>query len=79
MHQGRTYLCSHLDLGTRVAKVRPADIKYYTRVRDMADIHVTGGARRSREGEVQGASKVLCVACVVPCCVPGADLSSAYT
>lgn len=29
--QGRTYLCKKLDLDARVAVVRPADVKYYTK------------------------------------------------
>jgi hypothetical protein len=29
--QGRTYLCKKLDLDSRVAVVRPADVKYYTK------------------------------------------------
>lgn len=29
--QGRTYLCKKLDLDARVAVVRPADLKYYTK------------------------------------------------
>lgn len=41
--QGRTYLCKKLDLDSKVATVRPADLKYYTKVRDMCDIHVVGG------------------------------------
>jgi hypothetical protein len=31
-----------LDLSSRVAIVRPVDVKYYTKVRDYTDIHVTG-------------------------------------
>ena len=41
--QGRTYLCKKLDLDSKVAVVRPADLKYYTKVRDYTDVHVTGG------------------------------------
>ena len=41
--QGRTYLCKKLDLDSKVAVVRPADLKYYTKVRDFCDVHVTGG------------------------------------
>ena len=41
--QGRTYLCKKLDLESKVAIVRPADLKYYTKVRDFCDVHVTGG------------------------------------
>lgn len=43
MHQGRTYLCKKLDLGARVAVVRPADLKYYTKPVDFTDVHVVGG------------------------------------
>jgi DEAD/DEAH box helicase domain-containing protein len=43
MHQGRTYLCSGLDLATLEAAVRPADIRYYTSTVDATDIAVAGG------------------------------------
>jgi len=42
LYQGRTYLCKKLDLGGRVATVRPADLKYYTKTRDFTDVHVLG-------------------------------------
>ena len=41
--QGRSYLCKRLDLASKVAIVRPVDLKYYTKVRDFTDVHVTGG------------------------------------
>ena len=41
--QGRTYLCKKLDLSSKVAVVRPADLKYYTKTRDFTDIYVIGG------------------------------------
>lgn len=41
--QARPYLCKKLDLSARVALVRPADVKYYTKVADYQDVHVTGG------------------------------------
>ncbi len=43
MVQGRTYLCKKLDLSSKVAVVRPADLKYYTKTRDFCDVHVIGG------------------------------------
>jgi DEAD/DEAH box helicase domain-containing protein len=43
LHQGRTYLCRKLDLDARVALVRPADLKYYTKPVDFTDVHVVGG------------------------------------
>ena len=42
LHQGRTFLCRKLDLSSRVATVRPADVKYYTKLKDFTDIYVTG-------------------------------------
>ena len=42
MHQGRTFLCKKLDLSGRVAVVRPADVKYYTKLKDFTDVHITG-------------------------------------
>ena len=41
--QGRTYLCKKLDLGSKVATVRSADLEYYTKTRDFTDVHVVGG------------------------------------
>ena len=32
LHQGATYMCTRLDLGARVAEVRPTRAKYYTSV-----------------------------------------------
>ncbi|EFJ42855.1 hypothetical protein VOLCADRAFT_97014 [Volvox carteri f. nagariensis] len=43
LFQGRPYLCRQLNLGERVALVRRADVKYYTKIRDFTDVHVTGG------------------------------------
>ncbi|GIL86775.1 hypothetical protein Vretifemale_15010 [Volvox reticuliferus] len=43
MFQGRPYLCRQLNLSERVAIVRPADVKYYTKVKDYTDVYVTGG------------------------------------
>jgi hypothetical protein len=40
--QGRTYLVTGLNLETRVAFVKPANVRWYTSVRDVTDIHVTG-------------------------------------
>lgn len=44
MFQGRTYLCTKLDLDKKIAFVRAADLKYYTSLRDFTDIHVTGSS-----------------------------------
>ena len=43
LHQGRTYLCSKLDLQSLTAHVRPVRVKYFTSLIDMTDIHVMGG------------------------------------
>lgn len=42
--QGRTYLCKKLDLQTKIAVVRPVDVKYYTSIREHQDIFVVGGS-----------------------------------
>lgn len=41
--QGRTYLCKKLDLGTKVATVRAADLKYCTKTGAFTDVHVVHG------------------------------------
>lgn len=42
MFQGRPYMCSHLDLVSKVALVHPTSVKYFTKIRDYTDIYVTG-------------------------------------
>jgi len=44
MLQGRTYLCKKLDLHSKMAIVKPVDVKYYTSIRDHVDINVVGGS-----------------------------------
>ncbi|KAK6921056.1 MrfA-like Zn-binding domain [Dillenia turbinata] len=43
MNQGKTYLVKELNLATKIALCREADLKYYTKTRDYTDIHVIGG------------------------------------
>ncbi|KAL1337952.1 hypothetical protein AAHE18_10G175300 [Arachis hypogaea] len=43
MCQGKTYLVEKLDLSSKTAFCKVADLKYYTKTRDYTDIHVTGG------------------------------------
>ncbi|GJN33021.1 hypothetical protein PR202_gb21578 [Eleusine coracana subsp. coracana] len=43
MHQGANYLVEELDLSSRTAFCRKADLKYYTKTRDYTDINVLGG------------------------------------
>uniref|UniRef100_A0A0D3GTB5 Helicase C-terminal domain-containing protein n=1 Tax=Oryza barthii TaxID=65489 RepID=A0A0D3GTB5_9ORYZ len=43
MHQGVNYLVEELDLSSRTAFCRKADLKYYTKTRDYTDINVLGG------------------------------------
>ncbi|KAG0545730.1 hypothetical protein BDA96_02G387400 [Sorghum bicolor] len=43
MHQGVNYLVEELDLASRTAFCRKADLKYYTKTRDYTDINVLGG------------------------------------
>ncbi|GMH38722.1 hypothetical protein BSKO_06606 [Bryopsis sp. KO-2023] len=44
MFQGRTHLCTKMDLEKKIAFVRAADLKYYTTTRDFTDVHVIGGS-----------------------------------
>lgn len=51
MHQGRTYICKKLDLDSRVAIVRPADLKYYTALSDFTTVRqATEVLRKVLEG-----------------------------
>uniref|UniRef100_A0ACD5YXM7 Uncharacterized protein n=1 Tax=Avena sativa TaxID=4498 RepID=A0ACD5YXM7_AVESA len=43
MHQGVNYLVEELDLSSRTAFCRKADVKYYTKTRDYTGINVIGG------------------------------------
>src|SRR5919199_839237 len=42
LHQGESYLVLDLDLVTRAATARLADVQYYTQARDVTDIRVLG-------------------------------------
>ncbi|XP_058723094.1 uncharacterized protein LOC131594917 isoform X1 [Vicia villosa] len=43
LRQGKTYLVEKLDLSSKAAFCKEADLKYYTKTRDYTDIHVIGG------------------------------------
>lgn len=43
LRQGKTYLVEKLDLCSKTAFCKEADLKYYTKTRDYTDIHVIGG------------------------------------
>ncbi|XP_024633112.1 uncharacterized ATP-dependent helicase YprA isoform X2 [Medicago truncatula] len=43
LRQGKTYLVEKLDLSSKTAFCKEADLKYYTKTRDYTDIHVIGG------------------------------------
>jgi DEAD/DEAH box helicase domain-containing protein len=43
LFQGRSYLCRRVDLSSRVAEVVPADVRYWTKVVDLTNVHVLGG------------------------------------
>lgn len=40
LHQGETYLVTHLDLDTQTAHVRPVDVDYYTEPREINDVRI---------------------------------------
>ncbi|KAM7279820.1 hypothetical protein ACFE04_006954 [Oxalis oulophora] len=43
MNQGKTYLVTELNISSKFAFCREANVDYYTRIRDYTDIHVNGG------------------------------------
>jgi len=45
MHQGKSMLCTHLDVARRRATVRHADVKYFTRVKHQTTCSTPGGDR----------------------------------
>eukprot|EP00891_Asterochloris_glomerata_P009914 jgi/Astpho2/9914/e_gw1.00152.3.1_t len=63
MFQGRTYLCKKLDLASKVAVVRPADLKYYTKTRDFCDVDVTGGHAAYQQQASLGVISAVTTAC----------------
>ncbi|KAK9819572.1 hypothetical protein WJX81_002582 [Elliptochloris bilobata] len=69
LYQGRTYLCKKLDLAARVAVVRPADLKYYTKTRDFTDVHVLGLRAAYEHNGTAGASDKATTAAVGDCLV----------
>ncbi|GBG90630.1 hypothetical protein CBR_g50975 [Chara braunii] len=44
MHQGKTYLVKTVNINTKEAIVRQATLNYYTKMRDLTDVQVMGGA-----------------------------------
>lgn len=61
-HQGRTLLCTKLDLERRRAFVRMADVKYFTRVKHETTCSVPGGMRAYGETGTKISMKE-CVKC----------------
>jgi DEAD/DEAH box helicase domain-containing protein len=66
LHQGETYLVEELDEESRVARVRPAEVNYYTEPRELTHITVLGekesrplGVTQARFGEVVVSTQVL--------------------
>jgi hypothetical protein len=43
-------------LSSKVAVVRPADLKYYTKTRDFTDVHVIGGRKAYADHDVRCAA-----------------------
>jgi DEAD/DEAH box helicase domain-containing protein len=61
MHQGVNYLVEELDLSSRTAFCRKADLKYYTKTRDYTDINVLGGEFVSIQKDCALASYTFCL------------------
>jgi DEAD/DEAH box helicase domain-containing protein len=52
LHQGDTYLVTQLNLENRTAYVEPADVNYYTRTTELADLRILKEYRRQTLGPV---------------------------
>ncbi len=52
LHQGDTYIVSNLDLESRTAYVKPADVNYYTRTTELSDLRILQEQRRQTCGTV---------------------------
>ncbi len=66
LHQGETYLVSQFNLKSRVIQAAPAEVNYYTQVKDMTDIRIlhmqdekAWGGARIYLGEVEVTTEVV--------------------
>jgi DEAD/DEAH box helicase domain-containing protein len=48
LHQGESYLVTHLDLDTKTVYARPVDVNYYTQPREINDVHIIRSSKRQR-------------------------------
>ncbi|HEX77459.1 MAG TPA: DEAD/DEAH box helicase [Dehalococcoidia bacterium] len=53
LHQGESYLVTYLDLVSRTAYARPADVNYYTQTKDLTDVHILKKLREKEAGPVR--------------------------
>jgi DEAD/DEAH box helicase domain-containing protein len=53
LHQGESYLITDLDLRTRVARARPAEVGYYTQPREVSDLAVVRPMHQGRFGKMR--------------------------
>ncbi|MBC7263337.1 MAG: DEAD/DEAH box helicase [Chloroflexi bacterium] len=51
LHQGETYLITHLDLSTRIAYASPTDVNYYTEPREINEVRVIRVERECKIGK----------------------------
>ena len=47
LHQGESYLVTNLDLDQGIAILRPAEVEYYTRPRQLNDVHIVRSTRNT--------------------------------
>lgn len=66
LHQGDAYLATRLDLESRIARLRPVDVEYYTETTELSETRIIkplreeeAGATRAHFGEVRVTERVL--------------------
>lgn len=50
LHQGESYLVKQLDLRSRIAKLRPVDVDYYTETREVSETRILRVDKQQEEG-----------------------------
>ena len=53
LHQGDSYLVTHLDLEGGLAALRPADVDYYTQPKGVSDLNIVRSFRHQTAGPVE--------------------------
>ena len=52
LHQGDTYVVTEFDLDSRISYAQPAQVEYYTQVKELTDLRIIGQSESKRVGPV---------------------------